>query len=232
MPELTPSTVDRTVVVHRYGVLTWISLAFNALILLLILIGIVCHHHHNQHPEHGGWGGHHEQQGRDNRGHGDSDRHDEGGMHHEWKHHDFDGARGEEHGPGGNDHHGFGKEDHHGWGGDRPGFGGHGPGEMGKPMTPQNAEAMTDRFMLIMTSKLKLTDAESTQIRPIVQDQITQFQKDMEAQKAAHQKMIDDAKAKIRPILTPDQQKQFDQMTARISAKEPASDEKSAPAAK
>jgi hypothetical protein len=88
-------------------------------------------------------------------------------------------------------------------------------------MTPPSPEAMTDRFMLALTGKLKLTDQESTQIRPILQDQITQFQKDMEAQKAAHQKMIDDAKAKIRPILTPDQQKQFDQMTAGFGAPPP-----------
>jgi Spy/CpxP family protein refolding chaperone len=98
------------------------------------------------------------------------------------------------------------------------------------PMMPQNAEAMTDRLMLMMTGKLKLTDAESTQIRPIVQGQIEQLQKDMEAQKTAHQKMIDDAKMKIRTILTPDQQKQFDQMMAGMGG--PKAQDQSAPAGK
>jgi Spy/CpxP family protein refolding chaperone len=83
-----------------------------------------------------------------------------------------------------------------------------------KPMTPPNSEEMTDRLMLMLGQKLTLTDAESAQIRPVVQGDIAQFQKDMEAQKAAHQKMIDDAKTKIRAALTPDQQKQFDEMTA------------------
>ena len=44
MPDPTSSSAERTVVVHRHGVLTYISLGFNALILLLILIGIVCRH--------------------------------------------------------------------------------------------------------------------------------------------------------------------------------------------
>jgi hypothetical protein len=233
MPDSTPTTVDRTVVVNRYGALTWISLAFNAFILLLILISIVSNHH-DQQDKHGGWGNHHEKHGWGNRRQGDYDRHDEGGMRHEWGHHDFGGGRGDKHGPGDMGHRGFGMEDHHGWGGDRSGFGGHGPGGMGMPggmpMMPQNAEEMTDRLMLIMTGKLKLTDAESTQIRPIVQGQIEQLQKDMEAQKTAHQKMIDDAKMKIRTILTPDQQKQFDQMMAGMGG--PKAQDQSAPAGK
>lgn len=85
---------------------------------------------------------------------------------------------------------------------------------MGK--TPPSAEEMTDRFMLMLAPKLSLTDAESAQVRPIIQNGIAQFQKDMEAQKQSHQKMIEDAKAKIRNVLTPDQQKQFDQMTAAM----------------
>jgi Spy/CpxP family protein refolding chaperone len=68
----------------------------------------------------------------------------------------------------------------------------------------------------MMTQRLSLTDAENSQIKPIVQSSVEQFQKDMEAQKAAHQKMIDDAKAKVRAVLTPDQQKQFDAMTAML----------------
>jgi hypothetical protein len=243
MPDSTPTTVDRTVVVQRYGALTWISLVFNALILLLILISIVSNHH-NEQDKQSGWDHHRGQHQWGNRGHGDCDRHDEGGMRHQWGHHDFGGGRGEGNGPGDGGQRGFGMQDHQGWGGgNRPGFGEHGPGgpgEMGRPdkmgmpggmpMMPQNAEAMTDRLMLMMTGKLKLTDAESTQIRPIVQGQIEQLQKDMEAQKGAHQKMIDDAKTKIRTILTPDQQKQFDQMMAGMGG--PKAPDQSAPAGK
>ena len=221
MADTLPSSGDRTVVVHRYGVLTWISLGFNALILLLILIGIVCHPRPRPDEMRGNRDNHHERQdwGRDE--HGGFDRQNGDAMHHEWEHHDFGGARGEDHGPGGWNRDDFNKDDHHGWGGGRPGFGGpgfdqHGGPDRFKPMTPPSAEAMTDRFMLMMTQKLALTDQESAQIHPIVQQQIEQFQKDMEAEKAAHQKMLDDAKAKIRPILTPDQQKQFDAMTAGI----------------
>jgi hypothetical protein len=215
MADTLPPSGDRTVVIHRHGVLTWISLGFNALILLLILIGIVCHHHQRQH-EHGGWSRHHERQDWGGRGHdhGNFDRHDFGAMHRDGDRRDG-GARDDDRGASG-DRGGSDMGDHHGWGDGGPDFG-HSKGpENFKPMTPPSAESMTDRFMLAMTDKLKLTDQESSQIRPIVQDQITQFQKDMEAQKAAHQKMIDDAKAKIRPILTPDQQKQFDQLTAGL----------------
>jgi hypothetical protein len=208
MPDSTSSSGDRTVVVHRHSVLTWISLAFNALILLLIFAGIVCHHHRHHH-RHGGWGNHCERQDG-GRGHGDFDRRDFGAMHRGWDRRDDGGSRDEDRGPGG--------DDHHDWGGGKPGFGDQtGPGSF-KPGTPPTAEAMTDRFMLILTGKLALTDQESAQIRPIVQGQIAQFQKDMEAQKAAHQKMIEDAKTKVRAVLTPDQQKQFDQLTAGFGA--------------
>jgi microcompartment protein CcmK/EutM len=41
MPDNISSSGDRTIVVHRYGALTFISLSFNALILLLITINMV-----------------------------------------------------------------------------------------------------------------------------------------------------------------------------------------------
>ena len=230
MADTLPSSGDRTVVVQRYGVLTWISLGFNALILLLILAGIVCHHHQRGEQLRDHQRRDHERQDWSKDDRGGFDRRGRDAMHHEWAHHDFGGSRDEDHGPGGWGHGGFPEEDHHDWGGgagfDKPGFGGpgfdqpSGPDRF-KPATPPSAEAMTDRFMLMMTEKLALTDQESAQIRPIVQQQIEQFQKDMEAQKAAHQKMLDDAKAKIRPILTPDQQKQFDAMTANIGTPTP-----------
>jgi hypothetical protein len=113
------------------------------------------------------------------------------------------------------------KDDPHGWG--SPGFD---AGDFHKPMTPPSAEAMTDRFMLIMTEKLALTDPESAQIRPVVQQSIAQFQRDMEAQKQGHQKMIDDAKAKVRAALDAEQQKQFDQMTAAFGTSAPPANAK------
>jgi hypothetical protein len=223
MPDSISTPGDRTVVVHRHGALTYISLGFNALILLLILIGIVCHHHHPRPPGEAGEGGpqgHHQWADRDGGNgfrHGGDDR-----MHHGWGRHEGGGGPGGENGKcemGGRPD--FDRGGHSGWGDGHPGFGG---SDMGggngddhfMPKTPPSAEEMTDRFMLMMTQKLALTDPESAQIRPIVQSGIEQFQKDMEAQKQAHQKMIDDAKTKVRAVLTPDQQKQFDDLTAHF----------------
>jgi hypothetical protein len=226
MPDPTSTTpTDRTVVVQRHSVLTYISLGFNALILLLILIGIVSGHHDKQ-RHHGNWGGggcgHHEWADRDR----DFGHHRFGGMRHDGDDHGFGDRDGGDR--GGWDHHDMGM-DHPlgpdgdmpafgpgGPGGDKPGFGGFGGMDHFQPMTPPNSEEMTDRLMLMLDQKLTLTEAESAQIRPLVQGDIAQFQKDMEAQKAAHQKMIEDAKAKVRTVLTPDQQKQFDQLTAGL----------------
>lgn len=229
MPDPTSSSTERTVVVQRHGVLTYISLGFNALILLLILIGIVCRHEPPQPPRDRGGDGRMEAMDRG----GDSDHHGFGDMRDQWKHHDFadrddkgfGGRRGSwkhrefadrggascfDGGPGEGGHRdfGMGRGPEHGWGA---------PGGMDDHQPP-SAEAMTDRLMLALGGRLTLTDQESAQIRPIVQQGITQFQKDMEAQKDAHQKMIDDAKTKIRSILTPDQQKEFDAMTAQLGA--------------
>ena len=222
MPDSTITPGDRTVVVRRPGVLTYISLGFNALLLLLILIGIVHHHHEMKQAGHDGGMDRHDWADRDGGGRPGGFEH----MHRGWHHEGFGGPGGEGGScqMGGREHgHGFGMREHRGGGdGDRPGFGG--PRQEGLdggnqgPMTPPSAEAMTDRFMLMLTEKLKLTDQESTQIRPIVQSGIAQFQKDMETQKQAHQKMIDDAKTKVRAVLTPDQQKQFDEMTAKMGA--------------
>jgi hypothetical protein len=220
MPDSTPTTV----VAHRYGALTYISLGFNVLILLLILIGIVCHPHMRDH-RHGGWGGGRFEQ-REQADRGDGDR---------FGHHDFGGMRQDDRGFGdrdgrdmdphdmGPDHRDMDMGDRHDGGKPGPGPGGPKPdfGAFAGGMDhfkPMNSEEMTDHLMLALDQKLTLTDAESAQIRPLVQDDIAQFQKDMEAQKAAHQKMIEDAKAKVRAVLTPDQQKQFDAMTAGFGA--------------
>ncbi len=216
MPESIPSSTERTVVVQRHGALTYISLAFNALILLLILIAIVSHHDRPPQPpqDHGG-----DRRGEafDRGGHwGDRDF---GGMRQEWKHRRLADREEDRRMADGSpamcdqDESGGGSGMRHGEGMRRDW---HGPGEFSGDQQPPNAEAMTDRFMLALTSRLALTDQESAQIRPVVQQNIAQFQKDMEAQKAAHQKMLDDAKAKIHAVLTPDQQKEFDAMTAEM----------------
>lgn len=69
---------------------------------------------------------------------------------------------------------------------------------------------MSDMILNHLSSQLTLTDDEKTKVKAILQDQAAQMQKDMDAQKAAREKAMTDTKAKIRAVLTPDQQKQFD----------------------
>ena len=207
MPDSLPSSTEHTVVIQRPGALTYISLAFNALILLLILIAIVRHHDKPPLPPRDR--GADEQAQAFDRGERFG-HHGFGGMRREWKHRDFadrdGGGAPDGDMPREGRHRDFGMDMPHDW---------NAPGDMGEHQPP-SAEAMTDHFMLALTDRLTLTDEESAQIRPIVQQGIAQFQKDVEAQKEAHQKMIDDAKTKIRATLTPDQQKEFDAMTAQF----------------
>jgi hypothetical protein len=216
MPESTSANV-----VQRPGLLTYISLALNAALLLLILIGIISHHHRQKEQRDHGWGGPRmEERGwadRDREG-GDFGPHEMGPpmMRHGWHHQEF----------GGGEHGGCPMEgDPHGFGDGMPpdGDGRPGPGGFGgmNHFQPPTTEAMTDRFMLAMSDKLQLTDPESAQIRPIVQQGIAQLQKDMEAQKEAHDKMLADDAAKIRAVLTPDQQKEFDAMMPGLNAGAP-----------
>ncbi len=157
---------------------------------------------------------------------GRGDEHHESGMDEEhpgWGD-DHHGMDDDKRGWGG--HPGFGMDGQRGWGEDHrgPGMGG-GFGEGGDHSmsgTPPSAEEMTDRLMLMLTPKLKLTDAEAAQIRPVITGDIQQFQKELETQKQEHQKMIEDGKTKIRAVLTPDQQKQFDAMTAEMGGTPPA----------
>jgi hypothetical protein len=86
-----------------------------------------------------------------------------------------------------------------------PGFGG-GRGMMGGG----DPAKMTDGIVDMLTKKLTLTDDEKAKIKPIILDQVTQTQKDMDTQRQAMQKRIEDTKAKIKPLLTADQQKQLD----------------------
>jgi hypothetical protein len=247
MPDSIPVTGDRTVVVQRHSWLNCIILALNITILIFLLC-MIWHHAHmaKQQANRGGAGpqgfANYQRggfppggpggpggfgsinQGREGfgpRGGGFGMGGPGGGRHGCGM-----GQMGGRGGPGGFNMNGgpggFGQGGPGGFGGMRGGGPGFGSGFMaGNPPSSPSSEEMTDRLMLMLTPKLALTDAESAQIRPIITSGIQQFEKDMEAQKQAHQKMIDDAKTKIRAVLTPDQQKQFDSLTAGMDGTPP-----------
>ena len=216
MPE-TPTPAS-TVVVNDNGLcrlrtLTYVSLGLNALILASLLVCAIIHHHHKHHGFGGGDGGRFEgqcQMGRHFHHFGGMDRgwgRPDGGRFGE---RDGNGMKFRDREDGGK---GFGDRD----GGPR-GFGG-GPGMPGRhgmmgegKNGPPDPAKMTDGILNHLTTTLTLTDDEKAKIKPIIADQVAQMQKEMEAQRAATQKQIEAGKAKIRPLLTPDQQKQFDAM--------------------
>jgi hypothetical protein len=227
MADNLPSSSEKTVVVNdpqlgRLRTLTILSLSLNALILFLIVVGCIIHHHREKEMRgfggRGGFGGGSSFGGQCHMGGWGHRFHRFGGM--GWNRGgNFGGGRGWGSGgpgmgnrpsfgggPGDNDNArgGFGR----GPGGPGgPGFFGGGPGGKNGPPDPAK---MTDGILAMLTNKLSLTDDEKTKVKPIIQDQVTQLQAQMEAQRAAMQKQIEDAKAKIKPLLTPDQQKQLD----------------------
>jgi Spy/CpxP family protein refolding chaperone len=69
---------------------------------------------------------------------------------------------------------------------------------------------MTDAILDMLTRSLTLTDDQKAKLKPIIEQQIAQVQKQMEAQRDALQKQMADAKAQIKPILNAEQQKQLD----------------------
>lgn len=94
--------------------------------------------------------------------------------------------------------------------------GGNGPGmgmgmDMGKGGPPSPAD-MTDKILTHLSDQLSLTDDQKAKLRPVIEQQVSQMQKDMEAQHQAMQKLMEDTKAKVKPILNADQQKQLDQI--------------------
>ncbi len=97
------------------------------------------------------------------------------------------------------------------WGGAGPGQFGEERGAMGGPVDPAQ---FTDRILDHLSRRFALTDAQKTQLRPILEQQAQAFVKDREAQRQAHQQAFEAVRAKIRAVLTPDQQKQFDQEKA------------------
>jgi len=106
-----------------------------------------------------------------------------------------------------------------------PGFGGMpppigGPGSDNMPDTgigqrpkgPLLPAAMADIVLSRLAEKLTLTDDEKAKIRPIIEQQVADFEKQMEVQHAAVQKQFEDTKAAIKPLLDADQQKQLDSL--------------------
>lgn len=230
-----PVTTEKTVIVthnHLRGLwtLTIASIALNGLILLLILICFIAHHRHHKRHGHGGeqnrggaqmegfrGGFHHHHhfgrfggEGRGGPGGGDRGR-GFGGDRHEGMGMDRPGFRGEgrDGGPGREG----GKEGGRSFGEHRggDGRGGMGMGMMGgRDRTPPDPAKMTDGIVDHLTKQLTLTDDEKGKIKPIIEAQVAQMQKDMEAQRQAREKAFTDLKAKLKPILDADQQKQLD----------------------
>jgi hypothetical protein len=195
----------------RLWVLTFISLALNALILLFILVGIIVHHHRmKEHRFAGGREGFH---GGPACGCG-------GGFEKFHRFHHFGGG-GEGFGRGGMEDfrhggrpeggmEGFGP--HQGWGGPRGGYDRHeqGPGVGG--MADHDPAKMTDGILQHLSETLNLTDDQKAKMKPIIQADVEQFQKDAETERQAMQKRMEDDKAKLKPLLNADQQKALDAM--------------------
>jgi len=227
---LPPTTVEKTVVVDnrqycRLWTFTLISIALNVVILATLLIcGIMHHRNHHKHHGFGERGGCGDQGGRREFA---GQRGGFGGGR-EFHHFRGMGVPGQGWGrAGGFDRGGQGPMDmrggagmggEHNFGGgmgrgrDRMGGGFSGPGMMGGPNQTPDPAKMTDMILNQLTAKLTLTDDQKAKMKPIIQDQVRQMQKDMEARRAAMQKSMEDSKAKIRPFLNADQQKQLDAM--------------------
>jgi len=219
MAETLPSPTEKTVVVNsnhlcRLWTLTYISLGLNALILASLLVCAIIHHHHKHH----GFGG------GDGRHGGCFDGHCPfGGGHH---FHHFGGPGwGRQGGFGGGNEGGPGGDFGRGPGGPPPGMPGM-SGPMGKP----DPARMTDMILNHLSEKLSLTDDEKAKIKPIIGQQIAEMQKQMEAQHQAMLKQLEDTKARIKPLLTADQQKQLDALPLP-GQKPPAPDDAGQPAA-
>jgi hypothetical protein len=230
-----PSSPENTVVVTarhlgRLRGLVIASLCLNGLILFLFLLGAIAHHHRMKEDgnfgrgggwAHCGWGGgfHHHHHFMDRGGWGGPGSFGDGGRR-------FGGRDGGFDHPEMKDEPGF--DQHGGGGGGEKGFGGFGGKHgMGMGMSSDPA-AMTDAVLAHLSQTLTLTDDQKAKIKPIVTEQIAQFQKDQEARREAMQKQIKDGLAQIRPLLNADQQKQLDAMPVP-GAKAPDADEKPNP---
>ncbi len=63
-----------------------------------------------------------------------------------------------------------------------------------------------------LTRMLSLTDDQKTKMRPIVTDTIAALEKNRQEKKEAAEKIMDAAKAKALPLLTPEQKKIVDSL--------------------
>jgi hypothetical protein len=208
MPDTTPASPERTVVVSsgRSRLFTLLTVV-NSVILALIIIGAILHHHRMKHGHGPGFAG----GGRD--GGAPCERGFHGGFHH-FRHFGYGGGQGFDRQGG------FGGD---GFGGQRfggPGGGGFGFHQgMGGMDTPQggmgmagNPGQMTDAILQHLGAQLALTDDQKAKIKPLIQADVAQFQKNAQALRDEMQKQFADAKAQIRPLLNADQQKQLDTM--------------------
>jgi hypothetical protein len=219
MPDTTPASPERTVVVSpRRSLLITILTIANSVVLALIIVGLIVHHHRMKHEHEHGFarGG---RDGGDQCEYGFHDRfHDgfRGGFHH-FRHFGYGG------GPGFDRQGGFGQDRFGGPGGDSFGFhhgmGGMGMGNRGGMDMPRggmgagmtgNPDQMTDAILQHLSTQLSLTDDQKVKIKPLVQADVVQFQKNAQTLRDAMQKQFQDAKAQIRPLLNADQQKQLD----------------------
>ena len=196
-PNPTPPSTEKTVAVsnfpplRRLWTLIIISLAFNGLILVLLVVGSIAHRPHAGFAPGPRWMPPIDQPG-------------------------FSvmpppiGGPGSDHMPPPVGGPGFGSMP--------PPIGGPGSGiipdtgiERG-PNGPPPPAAMADFVLSRLAEKLTLTEDEKAKIRPIIEQQVTDFEKQMEVQHAAVQKQFEDTKAAIKPLLDADQQKQLDSL--------------------
>ena len=189
MAEPLPSPSNTVVVpaghLGRLWTMTVVSLVLNAVIIVLLLVGAIIHHHQMHREFRGGF-----------------DR--------------FGSYRQMAWGPGGGRMMGMNP----GWG--RPGGFRGGPGPMGGPGMggmmggdkggPPKPANMSQDILDHLAQKLDLTDNEKAKIKPILDEKVAEIRKQMEAQQESNRKQLEDAKAKIRPLLTPDQQKELDEV--------------------
>ena len=233
MPDTTPISTEAALAImnaqlRRVWQFTYVSIGLNVLILAVFLVcAIASHHRHNKHgfARGGGWGrggGHCMMQwgGRGGFGGGHGFRHGGMGMQGGWgKHGGFNGPRppmgfqnkGGWDGPGSMGMGGPGMRGDRGPGMGGPGGGGFGMrGMMGGGENAPDPAKVTDMVLGRLSTQLNLTDDQKAKMKPIIQDQVTQMQKDMEARRQAMQKAMDDTKAKLKTLLNADQQKQLD----------------------
>jgi Spy/CpxP family protein refolding chaperone len=79
-------------------------------------------------------------------------------------------------------------------------------------MADHDPAKMTDGILQHLSETLNLTDDQKAKMKPIIQADVEQFQKDAETERQAMQKRMEDDKAKLKPLLNADQQKALDAM--------------------